>query len=100
VQVRTLTNSVVEYSVVIELLWDSISHGIHSLEFLLDSQLVVRQLNGSYRVQYPTVLQRFLLVQILERRFDFITYNHIPRISNYISDAYANYFLYWNLSHN
>jgi ribonuclease HI len=38
-------NNVVEYSVVIELLCNVISHGIRSLEVLLDSQLVVCQLN-------------------------------------------------------
>jgi ribonuclease HI len=36
------TNNVAEYSIVIELLHDSISHGIHTLEVHLDSQLVVR----------------------------------------------------------
>ena len=35
------TNNVVEYSVVIELLWDALSHGITQLEVILDSQLVV-----------------------------------------------------------
>ena len=34
-------NNVVEYSVVIELLHDAISHGVLSLEVCLDSQLVV-----------------------------------------------------------
>jgi hypothetical protein len=34
-------NNVVEYSVIIELLCDAISHGIHSLEVRLDSYLVV-----------------------------------------------------------
>jgi ribonuclease HI len=38
-------NNVAEYSAVIELLCDAISHGIRSLEVLLDSQLVVCQLN-------------------------------------------------------
>jgi ribonuclease HI len=38
-------NNVAEYSVVIELLRDAISHGILSLEVHLDSQLVVCQLN-------------------------------------------------------
>jgi ribonuclease HI len=41
-------NNVVEYSVIIELLHDAISHGVRSLEVLLDSQLVVCQLNDSY----------------------------------------------------
>ena len=40
------SNNVVEYSAIIELLWDVISHGVLSLEVHLDSQLVVSQLNG------------------------------------------------------
>jgi ribonuclease HI len=43
-------NNLVEYSVVIELLRDAIFHGVRYLEVLLDSQLVVCQLNGSYHV--------------------------------------------------
>jgi ribonuclease HI len=60
------TNNVAEYSVVIELLRDAISHGIHSLEVRLDSQLVVCQLNGHYHVHDPTLLRRFLRVRLLE----------------------------------
>jgi ribonuclease HI len=93
-------NNVAEYSFIIELLCDAISHGIHSLEVHLDSQLVVCQLNDSYRVCDPSLLRQFLRVQILEQIFDFITYHHIPRSSNYVSDAYANFVLDWNFSHN
>jgi ribonuclease HI len=50
------TNNVVEYSVIIELLHDAISHGVWYLEVRLDSQLVVCQLNNSYRVRNPTLL--------------------------------------------
>ena len=35
------SNNVVEYRVVIELLWDALSHGITHLEVFLESQLVV-----------------------------------------------------------
>jgi ribonuclease HI len=49
-------NNVAKYSIVIELLHDVISHGIRSLEVWLDSQLVVCQLNGHYRVRNPTLL--------------------------------------------
>jgi ribonuclease HI len=44
----TSTNNVVEYSVVIELLRDAISHDVRYLEVILDSQLVVCKLNDSY----------------------------------------------------
>jgi hypothetical protein len=50
-------------------------------------------------VHDPTLLRRFLRVRILERNFDFITYFHIPRSSNHVSIAYANYVLDWHLSH-
>ena len=53
---RPSSNNVAEYSSVIELLRDAISHGVHSLEACLDSQLVFSQLNGLYRIRDPTLL--------------------------------------------
>ena len=44
------TNNITEYSATIELLLDAISHGIQRLVVHLDSQLVMLQLNGQYRV--------------------------------------------------
>ena len=79
---RPSSNNVTEYSVVIELLRDAISHGIHSLEVRLDSQLVVSQLNGLYHVRDPSLLRRFLRVRLLERKFENITYIHIIRNFN------------------
>ena len=60
------SNNVADYSAIIELLCDVISHGVHSLEVRLDSQLVVSQLNGLYHIRDPTLLQRFLRVRLLE----------------------------------
>jgi ribonuclease HI len=60
------TNNVVEYSAVIELLCDALSHGISHLWVYLDAQLVVSQLNGVYRVYDPTLHRRFLRVRLLE----------------------------------
>jgi ribonuclease HI len=44
------TNNIVEYNAVIELLTDAISFGICHLIVLLDSQLVVLQLNNVYSI--------------------------------------------------
>ena len=44
------SNNVAEYSAVIELLWDAISHGVLSLEVRLDSKLVVSQLNRIFHL--------------------------------------------------
>ena len=63
---RPSSNNVAEYSVVIELLQNSISHGVFFLEVHIDSQLVVSQLNGLYHIMDPTLLQIFLRVILLE----------------------------------
>ena len=63
---RPSLNNVAEYSIVIELLRDSISHGVLSLEVRLDLLLVVSQLNGLYRIRDPTLLRIFLHVRLLE----------------------------------
>jgi ribonuclease HI len=93
------TNNVVEYSAVIELLRDALSFGISHLWVYLDAQLVVSQLNRIYRVHDPTLHRRFLRVRLLERNFDYITYFHVPRSLNQITDTLANHILDWHLSH-
>ena len=68
-----------EYSVVIELLTEAIALDICALIVNLDSQVVVLQLNGHYSVINPHILRLYLCVRLLERHFDNITYQHIPR---------------------
>ena len=75
---------------IVSLLRDSISHGVLSLEVHLDSQLVVSQLIGSYRIRDSILLQRFLRVRLL---------THVPRIFNQVTESYANYVLDWYLFH-
>ena len=93
------TNNIVEYSVVVELLIDAISLGIHHLVVRLDSQLVVLQLSDVFSIQSPTLLRVYLRIRLLERHFDYIEYQHIPRSLNTLTDALANYVLDRNLNH-
>ena len=60
------SNNVAEYSVIIELLQDAISHGILSLEVHLESELVMSQHNGLYHVRDSMLLRIFLCVRLLE----------------------------------
>ena len=96
---RPSSNNVTEYSTVIELLWDAISHGIPSLEVCLDLQLVVSQLNGLYHIRDLKLLQIFLHVRLLEQQFESITYIHVPRNVNQVVDSYAKNVLDWHLFH-
>ena len=93
------SNNVAEYSSIIELLPDTISHGILSLEVCIDSQLLVSQLNGLYHVRDTTLLRIFLHVRLLERQFESITYSHVLRVLNQVAYSYANYMLDWHLFH-
>jgi ribonuclease HI len=93
------TNNVTEYRTVIELLRDALSLGISHLQFYLDAQLVVSQLNSVYHVHDPTLHRQFLRVHLLERSFDYITYFHLPRRLNQVTDTLANKSLDWNLAH-
>ena len=84
------TNNVTEYSVVLELLTEAVNLGIRALLVNLDSQLLVLQLNDHYSVRNPCILILYLRIRLLERHFDFITYQYIPRRMNTLTDAIAN----------
>lgn len=84
------TNNVVEYSAVIELLAEAVDLGIRAMMVNLDSHLVVYQLNGRYSVRDQRILRLYLRVRLLERNFDYITYQHIPRRLNALTDALEN----------
>jgi ribonuclease HI len=94
-----VTNNIVEYSTVIELLIDTISLRIHHLVVRLDSQLVVLQLSNVYTIRSPTLLRVYLQIRLLERHFSYIEYQHIPRCLNTLTDALANYVLDRHLNH-
>ena len=54
------TNNIAEYSAIVEVLLDAISHRIQRLVVHLDSQLAVLQLNGKYWVRDPSILRNYL----------------------------------------
>jgi ribonuclease HI len=93
------TNNIAEYNAIIELLVDAISLGIRHLVVRLDSQLVVLQLSNIYSIRSPTLLRVYLRICLLERYFDHIEYQNIPRCLNTLTDALINYVLDRHLNH-
>lgn len=87
------TNNIVDYSMVVELLFDAISHGIHHIVIRLDSQLVVLQLTNIYSVRNHVILRMVLRVHLPKRDFNFIRYEHIYRNINTLTNSLANFFL-------
>jgi ribonuclease HI len=55
-----------------------------------DSELLVRQLNGRYRVRDPKLQARFERAGLLLRHFDSYTIVHVRREANQLADTLAN----------
>jgi len=87
------TKNIVEYSIVIESLLGAIAPDIRELVVNHDSQLVILQVNEKYSIRNPKILRMYLCIHLMERHFDYITYHHIPRRMNKLTDALANYVL-------
>ena len=86
----SVTNNQAEYTAFIGLLSDAQHHHIRHLSIFLDSQLVVLQLNNVYRVHDPCLFRKCLQVRLLSQHFDSITFTHIPRQLNQITNNLAN----------
>ena len=75
---RNVTNNMAEYEALIMALRMGIKHG-KKITCVLDSELVVKQLLGKYRVKDKKLLQLFLKVQKLQEEFDEIIYKYVSR---------------------
>ncbi|MBI2033368.1 MAG: ribonuclease HI family protein [Candidatus Levybacteria bacterium] len=89
------TNNVAEYRAVIEALEWVCEHKEQledtTIRFLLDSELVVMQLTGMYRVKNPVLQGLLFTIRTLESKMPFaLTYKHIPRAQNKKADALVN----------
>ncbi|MBT4376415.1 ribonuclease HI family protein [archaeon] len=74
-----VTNNVAEYEGLIQALRVASKHTQGEITCILDSELIVKQLLGEYRVKNPALMKLFLEVQKLQNRFDKITYKHVRR---------------------
>ena len=72
--------------------------GVRSFVMRLDSEVVISQLTLRYTVCHPVLYRKYLRVRFIERSFDVISYEHIPRTLNSLADSLANDILDWNLA--
>lgn len=84
------TNNVAEYQGLIEGLAHALEQGVRDIEVCMDSELVVRQLTGRYRVRHPGLKPLFERAGQLLRRFDRWSIRHVGRSENQRADALAN----------
>lgn len=84
------TNNQAEYRALILGLEEALNLGWSWVKVRLDSELVVNQLNGSYRVKSPGLKPLFQKASGLLRRFSDFEVVHIPREENTEADNLAN----------
>ncbi|MEK7125195.1 MAG: ribonuclease HI family protein [Patescibacteria group bacterium] len=64
-----------------------------SVKMYIDSELLVKQLNGEYKVKEATLQELFLEIWNLRLDFGSIAFSHIPRESNSAADRMVNWAL-------
>jgi len=84
------TNNQAEYRAIIAALEKTAQMGADRVDIRSDSQLVVRQLNGRYRVKKASLRPLYLEVHKLLSQFQGFTITYIPREQNKEADALAN----------
>lgn len=84
------TNNVAEYQALILGLEEAAIQKVRRLKVHLDSELVVRQLNGQYKVRNPHLKPLYQRVLALLRAFDQVSIIHVRREFNRRADQLAN----------
>jgi len=73
------TNNIAEYCALIAALALAKELGANEVESYLDSELVVRQLGGIYKVKTSHIRQLITEVRQMEKQFKKVSYHHVPR---------------------
>jgi len=84
------TNNVAEYRALILGLEEARRRGIDEIDVRLDSLLVVRQMQGLWKIKHPGLRPLAVRAGVLLAEFDRRTIEHIPREENSRADALAN----------
>jgi dinuclear metal center YbgI/SA1388 family protein len=84
------TNNVAEYQALIAGLELALDRDVERLDVFLDSELVVRQLSGQYRVKDATLKALHAQATYLMHKFHEIDVKHVPREQNAAADALVN----------
>jgi len=86
----TTTNNVAEYAGVLGGLQAALTLGATEVTLRADSELLVRQLNGQYKVKAPHLLPLFAQARQMLAKFKTTSIEHIPRERNAAADEQAN----------
>ena len=84
------TNNVAEYQALLLGLEEARRLGVKKLRVLADSELMVKQLTGRYRVKSPHLIPLWRAALYALKNFEAWAIAHVPREENHLADAAAN----------
>jgi ribonuclease HI len=84
------TNNVAEWNGLVDGLKAAVARGVDDLAVRLDSELVVRQLSGEYRVKHPGLIPLHAQARALLRKIAYVDVQHVRRHRNKAADALVN----------
>ena len=84
------TNNCAEYSGLLAVLRYAIAHHIQSLKIISDSELMVRQMKGIYKVRHPELRKLYDEAQHLTSQIEHVEIRHALREHNQAADRLAN----------
>lgn len=87
------TNNVAEYTALIEGLKLAKLKKVKKIDCHLDSELVVKQLTGIYKVKHEHIKELYDKVQKHKSEFDHIDFIHVRREKNKFADRMVNVIL-------
>ncbi|RLG11906.1 ribonuclease H [Candidatus Pacearchaeota archaeon] len=81
------TNNQAEYKALIKALELATAHCRRTIRCFLDSELVIRQLSGRYRIKNEKLRELFYILKDREKAFEKVIYNHVRRNNQFIQYA-------------
>jgi len=84
------TNNVAEWTGLLTGLEAALELGVDDLTVRLDSELVVKQISGAYRVKHAGLIPLHAKAKSLLRKFAHVDVQHVRRKENAAADALVN----------
>lgn len=84
------TNNVAEYSGLIAALRWAVDHGERAVRIRMDSELVIKQMLGIYKVKHAAMQPLHAEARRLTAQLDHVTFEHVRREFNTVADGLSN----------
>jgi ribonuclease HI len=84
------TNNVAEYRALVAGLEKALELGLDEVEVVSDSELLVKQMNGEYRIKNAALIDLSVEAARLARRIGRVSYSAVRRAENELADALVN----------